>query len=123
MVRIFIFEKKILCFFNTQSYVNNIGFDSSGTHTASTNVYRVNLSKKFYKHKIKSINDNFIYQKKLRTFFKRLSKKQIIINYKLSLTSKLKSFLSRHKEITKNMNAFIKMTNFILMIFGKNIML
>ena len=90
-----LFLKKKYCVFNTQSYVNNIGFDSSGTHTASTNVYKVNLSKKFYKHKIKSINDNLIYQKKLRTFFKRLSKKQIIINYKLSLTSKLKSFFKQ----------------------------
>lgn len=85
---LFSFEKKYLNIFPSSSLVKNIGFDGSGFHQSSTNVF--NTKKKF---DFKKLNYNSYYITNLKEDIKEQNKIENFLRSKLSFTAKLKNLI------------------------------
>ena len=88
-----LFLKKKLALFNTQSYVKNIGFDGSGVHTPKTSIFNVKILNDYKRIKKINISIDKKYNKKLMNFFKKLSKREKIINYYNRIKHKLRKII------------------------------
>ena len=76
------FLKNMVTLYPGKSYVQNIGFDSQGTHCGELDVFNVSLNTKFILKKIKANEDPEI-RKKIELFFKKI-KPSILIKKKIN---------------------------------------
>jgi hypothetical protein len=65
------FLKNMVTLYPGESYVQNIGFDSQGTHCGKTDVFNINLNTKFNLKKIKA-NEDLEARKKMELFLKKI---------------------------------------------------
>jgi hypothetical protein len=65
------FLKNMVTLYPGKSYVQNIGFDSQGTHSTETDVFNANLNTEFILERIET-NENLEARKKFELFFKKI---------------------------------------------------
>jgi hypothetical protein len=65
------FLKNMVTLYPGQSYVQNIGFDSQGTHCGKSDIFNINLNTDFIFQKIKT-NENPEIRKKIEFYFKSI---------------------------------------------------
>ena len=65
------FLKNKLTLFPPKSFIENIGMDSSGVHSASTNDYKSKLIKKYEKPKLIPLQESEYHFREMKNFFKR----------------------------------------------------
>jgi len=77
------FLKNMVTLYPGQSYVQNIGFDTQGTHCGESDIFNINLNTKFIFKKI-NVNENLEARKKIELFLKK-TKPPIFQRIKLKL--------------------------------------